>query len=118
MIHLITRKRYSILLLVALFSCSKATGGNAGAGASAAASGTKNNLFAWTKPLLKEYFKSLHPEEMPANYLLVGKVTGGELITGEFGFIMDAFGNVYELVGGGVGGSVLPTDFSKLEVYI
>ena len=68
--------------------------------------------------MLNEYFKTLHPEEMSANYLLVGRVTGGELITGEFGFMIDAFGNVYELVGGGVGGSVLPADFSKLEVYI
>ena len=93
-------------------AAAKAIGGNAQAGASAAASGTKNNLLAWTKPFIKDKLKDLNRDILQNNQVYILSIEGGEVINGKIALMVDAHGDVYEIVGGGVGVSALPISAS------
>jgi hypothetical protein len=83
------------------------------AGSSIAQYGTKYNLFAWTKPFLAPKLKTNFNREVLANnQAYVISISVGEGIGGKVGLILDKFGNVYEVIGGQTGVSLLPADAS------
>ena len=111
-------------------AAAKAIGGNAGSGASAAASGTK-----WNAEYEELFRGMVSPEEisnfieqaskdgtlpswqeMDSDYYvfdLSGTIPIGEFISGSVGGILDKKGNVYLVIGGGVGlGASTPLQIS------
>ena len=111
-------------------AAAKAIGGNAGSGASAAASGTKGNAE------YEELFRGMVSPEEISNFIeqaskdgtlpswqemdsdyyvfdLSGTIPIGEFISGSVGGILDKKGNVYLVIGGGVGlGASTPLQIS------
>ena len=89
-------------------AAAKAVGGDAQTGASTAASGTKNNILAWAKPIIKPILKNIDRSFLKNNQYIAFSLDFGEAIQGRVGLILDKFGNVSEVEGLGGGVGLLP----------
>ena len=93
-------------------AAAKIVNGDATAGAISAASGTKYNLLAWTKPIINDMLKDLNRDILQNNQVYILAIEGGEIANGKIALMVDVNGDVYEIFGLGVGASALPLSAS------
>ena len=93
-------------------AAAKIVNGNATVGAISAASGTKYNLLAWTKPIVEIILKDLNRDILQNNQVYIFALEGGEIANGKIALMVDVNGDVYEILGLGIGVSALPLSAS------